>query len=671
MEKDLETPIEKLTNIGPYYSRRLKKLDITTLEDLLYHFPARYEDLRAKRKLGSVVPGEKVSVEGAVWQIRNVRTKYAKLLTLAVINDGTASIQCVWFNQPFLLKIIKAGQNLSLAGKVDFFNNTLTLMNPEYEFRENNKPSIHTSGLIPIYPETARLGSKWLRNRINTYLANSNLETYELLPTEILEKYQLPDWTTAMKNIHFPKTLDLAKNARDRFAFEELFLIQLSALKRKNDWQASQKAPAFTIDQEKIIGFVASLPFDLTNAQKRSLREILNDLKRGRAMNRLLQGDVGSGKTVVAAIAAYITSVNGFSTVLMAPTEILAYQHFQTLDSLLKPYGIKVGLQTSSKKTDDQLPLTVGTHALIFSKNLPENLGLIIVDEQHRFGVEQRTRLRQKGVVSHFLTMSATPIPRTMALTLFGDLDLSVIDELPSGRQKIKTFVVPKEKRDRAYDFIRNHVRQGRQVFIICPLIDPSETLGSVKSAVEEWERLEREIFPDLKVGLLHGRLKTKEKNEVLERFKKGQTNILVATPVVEVGIDVPNATIMMIEASERFGLAQLHQMRGRVGRGAVQSFCLLFTESRNRQVIQRLKFLEQKHIGLELAEIDLKLRGPGELYGTLQHGIPSLKVASLSNTKLIEKTRGEALKILENALDLEKNKSLKERLERKTVGPD
>lgn len=671
MVKNAKKPIEKLPNIGPYHSNRLKRLNITTLEDLLYHFPTRYEDLRAKRKLNSVSPGEKVSVEGVVWQIRNIRTKYGKRLTLATINDGTASIESVWFNQPFLLKIIKTRQKLSLAGKADLFNNNLTLINPEYELTNPDKTTIHTSGLIPIYPETAGLSSKWIRSRIKTYLQDPSLETYEFLPEEILKKYNLPGWFAAMKTIHFPSSLEIAKNASERFAFEELFLIHLSAMKRKKEWKASQKAPSFSIDQEKIIDFIAHLPFELTNAQKRSLREITNDLKRNTPMNRLLQGDVGSGKTVVAAIASYITIMNGFTIVLMAPTEILANQHFQTLDSLLKPYGIKVGLQTSSKKINEHAPLTVGTHALIFNKNLPKNLGLIIVDEQHRFGVEQRAMLRKKGVVSHFLTMSATPIPRTMALTLYGDLDLSIIDELPQGRQKIKTFVVPREKRDRAYEFIRKHVRQEGQVFIICPLIDPSESLASVKSAVEEWKRLSKEVFPDLKVDLLHGRLKTQQKNEVLQKFKKGESDLLVATPVVEVGIDVPNATIIMVEASERFGLAQLHQMRGRVGRGAAQSFCLLFTESRLKEVIQRLKFLEQKHIGLELAELDLKLRGPGELYGTLQHGLPSLKVASLVDTKLIEKTRREARDLLENNPNLEKNKSLKERLERKTVASD
>lgn len=667
----LKTPIAKLTNIGSSYSSRLKKLNITTLEDLLYHFPTRYEDLTKKKKLNSLQAGENVSIEGIVWQIRNIRTKYGKRLTFATLNDGTASIESVWFNQPYLTKSIKAGQRLGLAGKVDYFNNNLTIMSPEYEFIKEGNPSIHTSGLVSIYPETKGISSKWLRSRIKTLLYNSNLKTHEFLPGEILQEYKFTDWHSAMKNIHFPDDPAVAKRAKERFAFEEFFLIQLSALRRKKQWESMQKANSFSINQEEIVKFIGNLPFELTLAQKKALREIINDLKNDRPMNRLLQGDVGSGKTVVAAIASYIAISNGYSVVLMAPTEILATQHSQTLETLLKPYGIKVGLQTSSKKSEEKAHLNVGTHALIFSKDFLKNLGLVIVDEQHRFGVEQRAMLRKRGVVSHFLTMSATPIPRTMALTLYGDLDLSAIDELPKGRRKIKTFVVPREKRDGAYNFIRNQIKEGRQAFIVCPLIDPSETLKSVRSAREEWRRLSSEIFPDLKVDLLHGRLKSKEKDRVLGGFKNGETDILVSTPVVEVGIDVPNATIMMIEAAERFGLAQLHQMRGRVGRGADQSFCFLFTESHNKEIISRLKYLEQRHIGLELAELDLKLRGPGQLYGTAQHGIPSLKVASLSDTRLIDETRKEAQKIIRSDPNLENHKPLKQKLGRELVAPD
>ncbi len=667
----LITPIVKLANIGPSYSNRLKNLNISTLEDLLYHFPARYEDLSKQSKLNSVAVGEKVSVEGVVWQIRNVRTKYGKQLTFATINDGTASIEIVWFNQPYIARIVKTGQTLGLAGKVNRFNNNISLINPEYEFISEAVMQIHTRGLVPIYPETRGVSSKWLRAKIKTLLENSKLEDYEFLANETLRKNKLEKWYVGMKNIHFPKNLDLAKKARERFAFEELLLTQLSALKRKRDWESSRKTKALSIDQEKIVELISNLPFELTTAQKKALREISKDLKNDKPMNRLLQGDVGSGKTVVAAIASYIAITNGLSVVLMAPTEILATQHFQTLKSLLRPYGIKVGIRTGSRKTNERANLVVGTHALISGKNFPKNLGLVIVDEQHRFGVEQRARLREKGVTSHFLTMSATPIPRTMALTLYGDLELSVIDELPKGRQRIKTFVVPKEKRDRAYNFIRKQIKKGRQAFVICPLIDPSETLNSVRSATKEWERLSKEIFPDFNVGLLHGRQKIVEKEKVMNDLKSGKIDILVSTPVVEVGIDIPNATIMMIEASERFGLAQLHQMRGRVGRGVDESFCLLFTEAQNSAVMKRLKSLERKYIGLELAELDLKIRGPGQLYGTAQHGTPSLKIASLSDHKLINSTRIESLRILKLDPSLKNNKGLKQKLTTEIIAPD
>ena len=474
-----------------------------------------------------------------------------------------------------------------------------------------------------------------------------------------------------MTNIHFPTNIRLANTARERFAFEEFFLIQLAALKRKSEWQAKQKTDPFVVDQEKVMGFIADLPFPLTKAQNKVIKEIIVDLKEEKPMNRLLQGDVGSGKTVVAAIASLITFLNGRAVLLMAPTEILAKQHFQTLESLLKPYGIKVGLQTGSKKTKYRSDLSVGTHALIFSKKPLENIGLTIIDEQHKFGVAQRSQLRSKGLVSHFLTMSATPIPRTMALTLYGDLDISVIDELPSGRKKVKTFVVPREKRDGAYKFIREQVQKGNQVFIICPLIEPSETLVSVKSAKAEWERLSSEVFPEYSVGLLHGRLKGNEKDSVIKKFKEGKLNILVSTPVVEVGIDVPNATVMMIEAAERFGLAQLHQIRGRVGRSSEQSYCLLFTEKENSENLSRLKNLEKKHVGLELAELDLRIRGPGQLYGTAQHGIPTLKVANLSDVELIEKTRKEATRVLKSDPQLKRNVELKRKMVEKQVSPD
>jgi ATP-dependent DNA helicase RecG len=493
----------------------------------------------------------------------------------------------------------------------------------------------------------------------------------EFLPEEMVKKEGLMAEKEAVSQIHFPSNKALAEKARERLAFDELFLIQLSALLRRREWQEKALGHPLAVDQEKVLAFLASLPFTLTGAQKRSLKEILADLGKDQPMNRLLQGDVGSGKTVVAAASAYVTFLNGYQTLLMAPTEILANQHSATLKTLLIPLGVPVELVTGSHKNSSKCKelagVTVGTHALLHQQFDSAKVGLVIVDEQHRFGVEQRLLLAKKGHSPHFLTMTATPIPRTIALTLFGDLDLSVVDELPEGRLKVKTWVVPKEKRQPAYEWIHDRVKDTpEQAFIICPLIEESETLTSVKAVTKEFGLLSQVIFADLRLGLLHGRLKAKEKEEILNRFKEGRLDILVATPVVEVGIDIPNATIMLIEGADRFGLAQLHQLRGRVGRSLLQSFCFLFTENENPLVIQRLKALETTYLGGELAEIDLKLRGPGEIYGTRQHGFPDLRVASFSDLSLIQKTRKAAELVINHwPGDGQRLSVLKQRLER------
>ncbi|HUS59761.1 MAG TPA: ATP-dependent DNA helicase RecG, partial [Nevskiaceae bacterium] len=425
------------------------------------------------------------------------------------------------------------------------------------------------------------------------------------------------------------------------------FLIQLASLKRKLTWQKQKLAYQFNIDQEKILKFSQNLPFELTSAQKRALREIFADLAKNTPMNRLLEGDVGSGKTVVAAAAIFVAYLNGIQSALMAPTEILANQHFKTLNQLLIPLGLKISLLTGGqKKTESNFDLIIGTHALIHKRAKFKKLGLAIIDEQHRFGVEQRAKLIHQGKTPHVLTMTATPIPRTIALTLYSDLDLSVLDEMPPGRQKVKTWVVPPQKRKSAYQWIKKQIKATKnQAFIVCPLIEESqhETLQAVRAVTSEFKKLKKEIFPDLKLGLLHGRLKSQEKRDILEKFKEGKLNILVSTPVVEVGIDIPQATIMMIEAAERFGLAQLHQLRGRVGRSNQQAYCLLFSEQLNEKTLKRLKALQQINIGMKLAEFDLQLRGPGEIYGTQQHGFTQLKVASFSDLPLIKKTKKAA----------------------------
>lgn len=662
---DLATPVSQLFMIGPTYAKRLQKLNIKTVEDLLYHFPSRYIDYSLISSISKVQPGEIVTVNGEVISIKNEYTKYGKKIQKARVSDQTGEIEIVWFNQPFLVKTLKVGDQYYFSGKIDWFGHSIVMVSPEYEIQKPQTPNlktqtIHTGRLVPVYPETRGVTSKWLRSRIAWAINKFSLQIEDFLPLAIKTKYELLGLKKALGQIHFPKTISEAEKARKRFAFEELFLLQLKVLQRKKLWQKEKLAFSFFIDQEKILQFIQNLPFSLTGAQKRACQEILKDLEQNKPMNRLLEGDVGSGKTVVAALAIYIAWLNGTQSALMAPTEILANQHYQTLKQLLEPLGIKIDLLTGSikPKAKSQKPLAnviVGTHALIYKRAQFKKLGLVIIDEQHRFGVEQRGELIKKASLPknmspHILTMTATPIPRTIALTLYGDLSLSVLDEMPPGRQKIKTWVVPPQKRNDAYEWIRKRIKNtDEQAFIICPLIEASETLQSAKAAKVEFENLAKKVFPDLRLGLLHGKMKSKDKNEVMTKFKEGKLDILVSTPVVEVGIDIPQATIMMIEGAERFGLAQLHQLRGRVGRGVKESYCLLFTEVINGKPFQRLKALEKLHIGMELAELDLKMRGPGEIYGTAQHGFFNLKVASFTDLPLIEKTKRAAEEILPN----------------------
>ena len=665
---NLNSPVENLPFVGPTYAKRLEKLGIFTIEDLINHFPFRYDDFSLISPIARVQAGEAVTIKAKLLNIKNEYTKMGKKIQKATVTDLSGETEIIWFNQPYLVKTIKVGETYQFSGKADWFGRKIILVSPEYEKCQSTvnslqyTASLHTGRLVPIYPETYGISSKWLRTRIKSALQLSGNQIEEFLPTQIILKENLIPEKQAIFKIHFPENKAAAEKAKQRLAFDELFLIQLSALKRKQEWQKINLGHRFKIDQEKLIKFISTLPFELTNAQKKVIKEITSDLALEKPMNRLLQGDVGSGKTVIAAIAMYIAFLNGLSSVLMAPTEILASQHYQTLTTLLSSSGIKVELITSSHKkqlttcpagrrvNNSQLAIFVGTHALLYNKLVSENVGLVVIDEQHRFGVEQRAKLVQKGKSPHLLTMTATPIPRTITLTLFGDLDFSCLDEMPKGRQKIKTWVVPPQKRQDAYKWIRTHVKGTKeQAFIICPLIEESETLGSVKAATSEFEYLRKIIFPDLRLGLLHGRLKIKEKDNVLQDFRKGELDILVATPVVEVGIDIPNATIMMIEGAERFGLAQLHQLRGRVGRSNLESYCLLFTENQNPLVIKRLKFLETNFIGMEIAEFDLKLRGPGEIYGTKQHGFPDLRVASFGDLNLIEHTRHAANILITN----------------------
>ncbi len=696
----LQSPITQGSRSLKMFAGRLEKLGIFTYEDFLFHLPTRYEDYSIISKIGQVQAGETVTIQGKVIDIKNQYLKGRRIKTIqkAIVADETGKIELVWFNQPFLIKSLIEGSAVSVSGKIESSKKGLSISSPIYEIIYENQPNpIHTGRLIPVYPETKGVSSKWLRRQIHNTIDQYEGELDEYLPLDLIEQNNFLDLKTAIKEIHFPVSFDKAEKARIRLSFDELLLVQLAADKRRYAWKEKNTIKPFSVGEYKkeLDELIASLPFQLTNSQTKAIGEILRDLAKNKPMNRLLQGDVGSGKTVVAAIAIYLSFLNGYQSVFMAPTEILANQHFETISKLLSPLGIKVELATGSNKSIKDKVLSikqnknvekklntlyfpldtdilVGTHAVLSEKVKFKKLGFVVIDEQQRFGVAQRGVIRGKGKNPHLLTMTATPIPRTVALTMYGDLDLSYLHDMPMGRKIIKTWLVPPEKRDPGYEWIKRQIKEtSSQVFIICPFIEESESMQTIKAAKGEFERLQNEVFQNFKLGLLHGRLKSKEKEEVLSKFRKGEFDILVATPVVEVGIDIPNATIIMIEAAERFGLAQLHQLRGRVGRGEKQSYCLLFTDSKQAQNSQRLKGMETLYSGAELAELDLKLRGPGNMYGTAQHGIPKLKAASFSDTDLIKRAKRVADRIFS---DLAKYPKLQEKVDiitEQLVSPD
>ena len=716
---NLSIAISKIPGIGSTCQKRLKKIGIKTVRDLLFHFPHRYEDFSNIIHISKIKINETSCVKGKILEIKNSRTWRKKMiLTQAILEDGSGAIKVVWFNQPYLTKILKVGDNVCLAGKTYLGEEGIYLSNPAYEKIVNGKESsglTHTGRLIPVYPETEGLSSRWLRYIIKPILLGAKDKISETLPQKIIQKNKLLPIKEAIWQVHFPDSLSLAKEAQKRFSFEELFNLSLWVLKERQRLNRERSIPV-PIKVEVLQDFVKSLPFKLTDSQKKSSWQILKDMEKPRPMNRLLEGDVGSGKTIVAMMAALNAVKQNFQTVLMAPTEILAKQHFHTFSNFLKDFNINIGLLTGkedkwiSKKLKNQvveisrkkliekakngeLDILIGTHALIspsgknkISKKEPvkfKNLALIIVDEQHRFGVEQRAKLcqttseNQLKLIPHLLSMTATPIPRTLALTIYGDLDLSLIDELPKERKKIITKIIAPAEREKYYDFIRKQVKKGRQVFVICPRIEPENNQKSsevsneisswseVKTVKDEYQKLSKIIFPDLKIGMLHGKMKTKEKEKIMHDFKFKKTDILVSTSVIEVGIDVPNATVMIIEGAERFGLAQLHQFRGRVGRSKYQSYCFLFTDSPAKKTRLRLKALLESESGFKLAEKDLEIRGPGELSGQRQWGIPDLAMASLKDVSLVEKARGSAKEILEEDPGLKKYYFLQKELGR------
>jgi ATP-dependent DNA helicase RecG len=669
-----------LNRVGKQTEQALKKLGLETVEDLLFYFPFRYDDFSQVKAIEQVKNGDNVSISGTVEMIQNKRSlKQKRRLTEALVSDQSGLIKVVWFNQPFIIKNLKPGDQVSLAGKAIENYGQLSLMSPQYE-KIGSGDKIHTQGLVPVYHLNSGLTQKQLRFLIKQSLP-AVFKLSEWLPKEISQSLNLINLSEAVKQMHFPDNLDTVKAARLRLGFSELFIRQLRSQSLKCQLKNKQ-APVIPFQEVLTKSFVKSLPFQLTNDQKKTAWEILQDLSKKQPMSRLLEGDVGSGKTMVAAISLLNTAANRKQGALMAPTEILAYQHYQNLNRLLTDFNVKIALLTGSfqlanfdlpkKKADARIKIIqtaeiiIGTQALIQNYQI-DDLALVIVDEQHRFGVRQRQKLQQSGgkLTPHFLSMTATPIPRSLALSIYGDLDLSLIKELPKNRQKIITKIIPEEQREKAYNFIKQEISKGRQAFVICPLIDESDKLG-VRSATAEFRKLKNEIFPNLNIGLIHGRLKSQEKEKVMTDFAQAKIDILIATAVVEVGVDVPNASIMLIEGSERFGLSQLHQFRGRIGRGEHQSYCLLLTskDEQSPQVAQRLKALSQYSDGLSIAKIDLELRGAGDLYGVSQSGFPELKIASLFDYELIKQAKDEAEKIIKISPNLDKYPLLKEKLE-------
>lgn len=690
----LSTPIEKLRNVGPRNLSRLGKLGIKTIRDLLRHFPSRYDNYVDVTPISDIQVGQKVNIQGEVVKVSSRRLFPKRLsITSAVVRDLSGAINVVWFNQPYIAENMPEGTLVSLAGKVNQNRNGIYLSSPIYE-RVSAGQLKHTSGLVPVYPETDGVTSKYLRFLIKPIL--QKIKIADPLPQEILDKYDYPNLDTALKDIHYPEEEKEALVAKERFAFEDLLMFQFKALLERRKINQLKSAP-IKFDESLIKEFVKSLPFELTRDQKVSAFEILKDLEKPYPMNRLLEGDVGSGKTVVALVGALQTAKSGYQAVFLAPTEVLAQQHYKTIAGLVKDQDLHIGLLTASssflgnislpkkelKKEIEHgtIKILIGTHAIIQKDVFFKNLALVIIDEQHRFGIKQRSALvKGNELVPHLLSMTATPIPRTLALTIYGDLDISIIKEKPKNRQRIITEIVSPEDRKKAYNFIREQVQLGRQAFVICPRIEISDPKAEIKGASkqskmnilwqevkaveEEYKKLSNNIFPDLKVAMLHGKLKPKDKTKIMEDFKDKKYDILVSTSVIEVGVDIPNATLMMIESSERFGLAQLHQFRGRVGRSEHQSYCLLFTSSVDKTENKRLKALEDSDNGFELAEKDMKIRGPGEFFGVKQSGMPDLAMASLANIELIKRARLEARTILKEDPSLKSYPGIKSRLE-------
>ncbi|MCH6555625.1 MAG: ATP-dependent DNA helicase RecG [Chloroflexi bacterium] len=674
----MDSSVEVLKGVSRGYAGKLKKLGVEKVGDLLWLFPFRYSDFSQVRPIAKLVVGEEQTVLGDVWSAGAGMVGRRKA-SEAVIGDETGTLRVVWWGQTHVARQLREGMKIALSGKVTAYRGQPQMESPEWEPLEGE--SLHTRRLVPVYPGTEGLPQRLVRRLAREAVDSLVDEMEETLPEDVRSRLKLLPVRQAMRQMHIPESSQQAAAARRRFALEELLHIELGVVRRRLAWQAAGAAPKLTLPQPVRDGFVRSLPFDLTAAQRRAVDEVLRDIGESVPMSRLLEGDVGSGKTVVAVVALLAAVASGYQGAIMAPTEVLAEQHYRTFCSLFSggdeeglwrdvfspeylKEPLRITLLRGSLKAAEkaaaqdsiaqgETDIAIGTQALVQSEVSFQRLGLVVVDEQHRFGVEQRGALRQKGVSPHTLVMTATPIPRTLALTVYGDLDITVLDEMPPGRPPVKTYRLRPDQRQQAYDFLRKQVGAGRQAYVICPLVEESEAVAA-RAAVQEYERLCSDVFPDLRLGLLHGRMTPGEKDAVMREFRDGGLHMLVSTAVVEVGIDVRNATVMLVEGADRFGLAQLHQFRGRVRRSSEQAYCLLLSENPSEEAQERLRILETTHDGFKLAEEDLRIRGPGEYFGTRQSGLPDLKVARLTDVAFIEQARAEAVRLLEADPEME-----------------
>ena len=666
---ELTDDVKFVKGVGPNRVKLLNKLNIYNLEDLITYYPREYEDRSKPKKIADTENGEECLIEGIVTShIKEIRTHRKNMIIYKlIVRDDTDSCELVWYNQSYLKKMFRIGETYKFFGRINKRIGQTEMVSPVYDLEGNNK---NTGRIIPIYPLTYSLSQNTLRHIIEEGLNQAKDKIAETLPEYILEEYKLMKLKNAMQSIHFPKELKDFGEARNRLAFEELLTMQLLLLNLKNKYKNTEKGIKFD-SKVKMSDVINDLPFKLTKAQTRVLEEIDSDMESDKAMNRLLQGDVGSGKTIVSIIAAYKAVKSGYQMAMMAPTSILASQHLENFKNVLEKYDIRCELllgNTTKKKKEDilsrlkdgEIDIIIGTHSLLEENVIFKNLGLVVTDEQHRFGVRQRSTIVSKGKNPDVLVMTATPIPRTLALILYGDLDISIIDELPPNRKKIDTFAVRKALEERVNNFVKKQIDEGRQAYIVCPLVEESEEIEA-KSVDELTEKYKNEVFKEYKVECLHGKMKPKEKEEIMQRFKEGKIDILISTTVIEVGVDVPNSNIMVIENAERFGLAQLHQLRGRVGRGEYQSYCILKYQGNSELIRKRMQVMQETNDGFIISEKDLELRGSGEFFGTKQHGIPEFKVANLfEDIKLLKLVQSAAIKILEEDPGLEEQKNIR-----------